>query len=453
MTDNISLHKGLDIPIAGKAEYVIRKTVRPDIFAVKPTDFKGIIPKLLVKEGDIVKAGTPIFCDKYRPAIKFTSPVSGVVNAIVRGEKRKLLEIRIAADKEIRYLKFITPNPESMNRDQILQVLLDSGLWPAFIQRPYGIVANPEDKPRDIFISGFKTAPIAADLSYTLSDDINYIQVAVNLLNKLTDGSVHLSLSASDSACTPLHKLENVKFHTFKGKHPAGNVGVQIANISPIGKGDIIWTIEAHLLATIGKLFKRGIVDFSRVIAIAGPRALSPSYIRGIGGSHISLISGFIDKDNKLPVRYISGDILTGENIGEDGFLGFYDDQITLISEGKYYEMLGWANPLRLKKFSTSRAYFSWLMPWKKYNMDSNLNGGERAFVVNGIYEKVLPMDIYIVYLMKAILAEDIDKMEQLGIYEVIEEDVALCEYICPSKIEFQSILRRGIDLMIKEMA
>lgn len=453
MTDYIKLQKGLDIPIAGRAEYVIKETVRPDIFAVKPTDFKGIIPKLLVKEGDIVKAGDPIFCDKYRPSVKFTSPVSGSVKAIVRGEKRKLLEIRIAADKDIEYLKFDTSGHESMNREQILHILLESGLWASFIQRPYGIVANPEDNPRDIFISGFKTAPLAADQSYTLAEYTDYIQLAVNLLNKLTTGSVHMSLDYTNHACTPLHKLKNVKLHTFKGPHPAGNVGVQIANISPVNKGEIVWTIEAHLLVTIGRLFKEGVVDQTRLIAVTGPRADCPSYIKCIGGSHISVISQLTDKNDEAPIRYISGDVLTGENIGEDGFIGFYDDQITLISEGNYYELLGWANPLRLKKFSTSRAYFSWLMPKKEYKVDSNLNGGERAFVVNGIYEKVLPMDIYIVYLIKAILAEDIDKMEQLGIYEVIEEDIALCEYICPSKIEFQAILRKGIDLMIKEMA
>ena len=453
MTDNISLHKGLNIPIAGKARNVTKEVKLPDIFAVKPTDFKGVIPKLLVKEGDSIKAGTPLFCDKYRPMIYFTSPISGSVKEIVRGEKRKLLEIRLTPESDMEYIKFEIPKIETLDRDTVLKILLESGLWPSFIQRPYGIVADPKDTPRDIFISGFKTAPLAADLDYTLAADIEYIQLAIDVIGKLTTGGVNVSLDAATRYSSALSKLKNVRLHSFKGAHPAGNVGVQIANIAPINKGEIIWTIDPHLLVVIGKLFKNGIVDYTKTVAITGPRVKDPLYVRCIGGSHIGIISEYVDTTGELPVRYISGDVLTGENIGKDGYIGFYDDQISLISEGNYYELLGWVNPLRTKKFSTSRSYFSWLMPKKRYNMDTNLNGGERAFVLNGIYEKVLPMDVYIVYLIKAIMAEDIDKMEQLGIYEVIEEDIALCEYICPSKIEFQAILRKGIDLMIKEMA
>lgn len=452
MSNYIGLRKGLDIPIKGSAESRISKKVVPGMVAVKPTDFRNLTPKLLVKEGDAVKAGSPVFADKKRPEILFTSPCSGTVEAIVRGEKRKLLEVRIRPDGNSEHISFGTTDTTKAGREEIVKVLLESGMWPAFKQRPYGIIPDVNDVPRDIFISGFNTAPLAADLSFTLKDEIDNIQTAVNALQKLTTGKVHLSLKEEERHATPFKNLTGVVLHSFDGPHPAGNVGVQINHIAPINKGETVWTIDMHLLAVIGKLFSKGICDMTKTIAVTGPRAINPSYVTVPFGCSVKDIDEYIDRKNG-EVRIVSGNILTGEKISDEGYLGFYDNQITVLEEGNKFEMFGWAKIVRPKKFSVSRAYFSWLLPRKKYDMDTNLNGGERAFVLSGLYEKVVPMDIYPVYLLKAILAGDIEKMEELGIYEVLEEDFALCEYICPSKIEVQSIISQGIDMMLKEMA
>ncbi len=452
MSNHIRLSKGLNIPIAGNAEARISKTVFSDIIAVKPTDFRNTTPKLLVREGDRVLAGAPVFADKYRPEILFVSPCSGTVQAIVRGDKRKLLEVRIKADEKNEYLQHEKINLEKAGRDEIVDAIVKGGLWPAFKQRPYGIIPNTTDVPRDIFISAFNSAPLAADLSFTMKDEIGNIKTAIKAFRKLTKGKVYISLSAEDAASTPLRNIEGAEYYIFSGPHPAGNVGVQINNISPVNKGETVWTMDMHLVATVGKLLATGTCDMTKTIAITGPRAINPSYVKVPFGVSVKSVEEFIDK-SKGHVRIISGDILSGEKISEDGFLGFYNNQITILEEGDKYEMFGWMKIVRPKKFSISRSYFSWLTPKKKYDMDTNLNGGPRAFVMSGLYEKVVPMDILPVYLLKAILAGDIDKMEQLGIYEVIEEDFALCEYICPSKVEVQSIISRGIDAMIKEMA
>ena len=451
MSNYIHLRKGLDIPIEGKAEARISKTIVPDIVAVKPTDFRGVTPKLLVKEGDTVKAGTALFKDKLRPEILFVSPCSGTVEAIVRGEKRKLLEIRVKADKETKYEKFPVLEANA-SREQIVEHLLKGGMWPVLKQRPYGTIPNINDVPRDIFISAFNSAPLAADLSFVLKDEIDNIQAGIDVLSKLTSGKIHVSLNADEEAATPFRNLKGVVFHTFKGMHPAGNAGVQIHHIAPVRKGETVWTVDMHLLAVLGNFVKTGICKMEKTVAVTGPRALNASYVRMPFGSCVSGLSEMFDKSNGH-IRVISGNVLTGEKIAENGFLGFFDNQITVLEEGDKYEMLGWAKVVRPKKFSFSHSYFSWMCPKKRYDMDTNINGGVRAFVVSDVYSKVLPMDLYPVYLIKACLAQDIDKMEKFGIYEVIEEDLALCEYVCPSKIEIQEILSGGINLMLKEMA
>ena len=451
MSNIIELKRGLDIPIAGAAVQKVKKVVNPDVVAVKPTDFRGLIPRLLVKEGDTVLAGSPVFADKLSPEILFTSPVSGTVCEIVRGEKRKLLEIRIKADKEQKYENFGTAKVNSLDEASIKEKLLESGLWPALVQRPYGIIAKPADRPKAIFISAFSTAPLAANPEFALKDEFENIQTGINALNKLTKGGVHVSFNRANYAGTPFHKFENIVSHIFGGKHPAGNVGVQISHISPIMKGDVVWTVSLMMVAAIGKLFNTGKYDMGRLVAVTGPAAADPSYVKGIAGMSMEDIAEYCRPDEN--VRFISGDVLTGTNVGADGFLGFYDNQVSLIKEGTDCEILGWAKPFRTKQFSASKAYFSWLTPSKKYEMDTNTHGEPRAFVLSNVYSKVLPMDIYPVYLLKACLAQDIDKMEQFGIYEVIEEDLALCEFVCPSKIAIQAILSDGINLMLKEMA
>ncbi len=452
MSNNIDLKQGLNIPIEGAAAPKTRTTIKPDIVAVKPTDFRGLLPRLLVREGDKVLAGSPVLADKVSTDVLFTSPVSGTVTEIVRGEKRKLLEVRIKADEKQEFVDFGARKVNGLSADEIKALLLKSGLWPAFIQRPYGILANPQVKPKAIFVSAFSTAPLAADLDYALREEYENIQTGINAVSKLTNGSVHMSFNGDNYSGTPFHKLENIVSHVFTGKHPAGNVGVQISHISPVRKGDTVWTISLMMLAAIGKLFNTGHYDLSRKVAVTGPRAVNPEYVTAVAGMQMKSISDFYDNSSK-DVRFISGDVLTGTNVGEEGFLGFYDNQITLIKEGTEPELLGWAKPFRTKQFSFSRTYFSWLTPGKKYAMDTNTHGEPRAFVLSDVYSKVLPMDIFPVYLIKACIAGDIDKMEKFGIYEVIEEDLALCEYVCPSKIGIQSILSDGIDLMLKEMA
>ena len=445
MSKNIVLKKGLDIPVSGAAELCLSKTVSPGIVAVEPTALKGFTPRLLVKEGDKVLAGSPVMSDKKNADILLASPVSGTVKAIVRGEKRKLLAVTVEADDIQEYLK---SEPKAATREEVKESLLKAGLWPFIVQRPYGIVADPAAEPKSIFVSAFSTAPLAADTEFTLGSRVNDIQAAINALAKIA--TVHVGIAKADSAFA---KLENAEITVFSGKHPAGNVGIQIAAVSPILKGDTVWTISLQGLAAIGKFFTKGIYDVRRKVAVAGPAAIEPAYVETLPGAPMKTLAGFYGGYEE-GVRIISGDILSGKAVGAEGFLGFFDDTVTIIREGTDKEWFGWAKPIRWGQFSTDHSYFSWLTPWRKYDMDTNLHGGPRAFVMNdAYYAKVLPMGIFPLYLIKACLAGDIDKMEQFGIYQVLPEDLALCEYVDPSKNNIQDMIAQGIDLMLKEMA
>ena len=451
MSNKIVLTKGLDIPVSGEAELRITKTVAPDTVAVCPSDFKGFIPRLLVKEGDSVLCGSPVLADKKRPEILAASPVSGTVKEVVRGEKRKLLAVVIASDGRNEALDLGVKSPEGMDPEQIKACILESGLWPFVIQRPYGIIANPADKPKAIFISAFDTAPLAASPEFTLGDRMVDIQAGINALARLTDGGVHIGLNAANCSGTPFHRLDNVNIHVFEGKHPAGNVGVQISHVCPVTKGTVIWTVSLPGLAAIGARFNKGRYDVARKVAVAGPAVMEPAYVLTYPGAPMSTLASFFGNEDNL--RIVSGNILSGTNAGRDGYLGFYDNSVTVLREGTEEELFGWLNPIRSKVFSQDRTAFSWLFSGKKYDMDTNLHGGPRAFVMSdGYYGKVLPMDIFPLYLIKACLAGDIDKMEKFGIYEVIPEDLALCEYIDPSKNYIQEIIADGIRLMLKEM-
>ena len=450
MSEHIRLKKGLNIPLAGAAPAKIAETVAPDLVAVKPTDFKALVPKLSVKEGDSVKAGDVLFVDKMCPEIRFCSPCSGVVHQIVRGDKRKLLAVTVKADAEQKSVGFESVDCSKMDSQAVTAALLERGLWPMIKQRPYGIIAKPGDAPKGIFISAMVTAPLAPAADFITEGQLEYLQAGIDALGRLTQGGVHLSLGAS-AAGSPMHNLKGCILHTFDGPHPAGNVGVQINHISPINKGEVVWTVDLVSLAAIGRCLVTGKYDMSRVVAVTGPAAKEPACVMGVQGMSLSSLKKYFKEGN---VRCVSGDALTGEDVGAEGFLGYFDNQVTLLEEGDYYELLGWIKPFRCKKFSFSHLYWSWLAGKKKtYSLDTNTNGGPRAFVVSDVYGKVLPMDIYPVYLLKACLAKDIEKMENLGIYEVIPEDLALCEFVCPSKIEIQKILSDGIDLMLKEMA
>lgn len=450
MSKVITLRKGLDINLQGKPQASVSDAPQAALYGVSPLDFEGVTPKLLVKAGERVKAGTPLFFDKNDQRVLFTSPVSGCVAEIVRGEKRKVLAVTVTPDAERQYEDFGPADPTASSREEIVEKLLRSGLWPMIVQRPYGIIADPSDEPRAIFVSAFDSAPLAPDYNFALREERSNLQTGIEVLRKLTAGKVHLSVRAGAEGDMP--SLGGVELHTFRGKHPAGNVGVQIHHIAPVNKGEKVWTVNIQDLVIIGRLFNTGHADMTRTIAVTGSEVEKPAYVRTIAGARVdSILGGSIKAQQEGDsVRIISGNVLTGTKTAMDGFLGYYANQLTAIPEGDKYELLGWAMP-RFGKFSVSRAYFSWLCPKKAYRLDTNMNGGERPFVVTGLYEKYLPMDIYPMYLLKACLAGDIDKMENLGIYEVVEEDFALCEVVDPSKIDIQQIIRDGINLMIRE--
>ena len=450
MSKIIKLKKGLDINLQGKAAESLVELPLAAEYAVSPLDFENVTPKLLVKVGDKVKAGEPLFFDKNNPRVLFTSPVSGTVSAVNRGEKRKILNVTVAADAQQESAEFALLDLQKATREEVIETLLKSGLWTMILQRPYGIVANPADEPKAIFVSAFDSAPLAADMNFALKGEKENLQKGLEVLSKLSNGKVHLSVKAKAEG--EMTSLKGAEIHTFEGKHPVGCVGVQIHHIDPIAKGDIVWTVAIQDVAAIGRLFSTGKVDLHKVVALTGSEVEKPQYYRIISGAPVaSVVAGNIKAQAEGDtVRIISGNVLTGKKVAADGFISATATQITVIPEGDKYEMLGWIAP-RFNKFSVSRSYFSWLCPKKEYKLDTNLNGGVRAFVVTGLFEEYLPMDIYPMYLFKAIIANDIDKMENLGIYEIVEEDVALCEFVDPSKTEIQQLVRDGINLMIKE--
>ena len=453
MSQTIKLKKGFDLNLAGKAEKKLIEIPQSDTFALKPTDFGGLSrPKLMVKEGDNVKAGSPICFERNVEDILFTSPVSGEVVEIKRGEKRKVLEVKILADKEVEFEKFNkygASDIAGLSREDILDQLKKSGAWANVIQRPYGCVANPADTPKAIFISAFDSSPLAPDYSFILEGQDQNFQAGIDVLKKLTSGTVHLNIDGKAEVSQVFSKAQNVQLNTVSGPHPAGNVGVQIHHIDPISKGDIAWTLNPVGVAQIGKLFLEGVYDTSRLVAITGSQMKETGYVRMYAGACLNKLSEKVEGSDN---RYISGNVLSGEGIGAEGYLGYYHNQVTVIPEGKEEEFLGWIKPTT-NKLSFHRAFGMLTFmngKSKEFKVNTNTYGEERNFVVSGTFEEVMPMDILPTYLFKAILAEDYDDMEALGIYEVIEEDVALCEFVDVSKNPLQEILREGLEL-IKE--
>ncbi len=453
MSQPIKIKKGLNIPLQGEAEKILNSAPRSAKYSVCPPDFHGLTPKMLVKEGEKVKAGTPLFFDKYNEKIIFTSPVSGTFSDLVRGEKRRILRIAIDADPIDEYEDLGAADPANLSREQIIEKLLASGLWPSIRQRPYSVIANPADKPKAVFISAFDSAPLAPDLDFIVNGQENEFQTGLNAIAKLTQGKVHLGINAGSTTNKAFTQAKGVQVNSFTGPHPAGNVGVQIHHVDPINKGDIVWYLDVQQVIMIGRLFEKGIYDASKIVALAGSEVLNPRYYKVINGARISdIVQDNVRKTPQLTVRYISGNVLTGTKVSHSDYLRFYDNLVTIIPEGDEPEVLGWITP-NFDKFSISRSFPAFLMPWKKYRHDTNVRSGERPFVITGVYEKVLPMDIMPMQLLKSIMINDIDMMEKLGIYEVAPEDFALCEYVCPSKIEIQDTIREGLDLMRREFA
>ncbi len=457
MSDVIRLKKGFDINLVGKAEKRLIDNIYPDTVALMPDDFVGMgRPKVLVQEGDLVKAGTPIFFDKSMEEVMFTSPVSGEVVEIKRGEKRKLLEVKILVDKQIDYLEFeryTISQLASLTKKDIMPELLRSGVWTNVIQRPYGVIANPQDTPKAIFISTFDSSPLAPDYDFIFKGQEQFFQAGIDILKKIVpqNCNIYLGINAKAEVSKIFGSTKNVILKKFEGKHPVGNVGVQIHHVSPINKGEIVWTLNPYGVIQIGKLFLNGEYDASKIIALVGSEVTSPQYYKTFIGANIEkYVKGNTRNEH---VRYISGNVLTGHKIEKNGYLGFYHHQITVIPEGDRPRFLltdGWLAPTDRLSFHRAFGLLSFLNPSKERVLDTSTNGEERAFVVTGAYEKVLPMDILPMHLIKAILANDYDEMEALGIYEVIEEDFALCEFVDVSKQDLQALIRKGID-MIRE--
>lgn len=446
MSNDIRIKRGLTLRLKGETEQTFVDAPRSKTFAIKPPDFHSVVPKMVVKEGATVQAGDELFFSKYTPEIRFTSPVSGTLKEIRRGAKRRIMEIILEADAADSYREFGTMDPLTAEAEAVRNRILESGCWAFFNQRPYDIIADPKDTPKAIFVSAMNTAPLSANVEFMLKDKMDAFQAGLNALTKLTPGKVHVSFEQGNST---FNGLKNVETHKVSGPHPAGNVGVQIHKTEPINIGERVWTVNPEDVAIIGELFLSGKYNAVRTVAIAGTEAKERKYFHSKIGANVVDFVGKVDEDN---VRIISGDVLTGKKVSNNGFIGFFPNELTLIPEGNKYRMFGWL-PFTYNNIpSNSRTSLTWLFPKKKYEVNTNLNGEERALVVTGEMEEVMPMDIFPMQLLKACMAADIEKMENLGIYEVAPEDFALIDYVNTSKLEAQEIIRLGLDLMITEV-
>lgn len=451
MSKTVNLKKGLDIRLVGGAEKVKSELPFPKTISIKPTDFHQVTPKMVVKEGETVKAGSILFFDKYNEPVKFASPASGTVKSVLRGAKRRILDVVIETEGEQVFVEGASQDVTNMSNQQVKEAMLSAGLWPLIKQRPLDIIANHVNVPKAIFVSAFDSSPMAPDFDFVLHGKQEEFQVGLDALAKLTTGQVHLTLNGKIPSDATFKDAKGVQINTIVGKHPAGNVGTQIHHIDPVNKGEFVWTVNAQDVAIIGRYFTTGKFDLRRTIALTGSEIKTPQYYEMLVGSNVTDLLG--DKITSDNVRIISGNVLTGDKIEKDGHLGYYHNQVTVIPEGnqlKFVMTKGWMGP-GFDKFSNSRTFPTWILPKKRFKLDTNLNGEERAFVVTGELEKVFPFDILPMHLVKAAITDDIDGMEKLGIYEVAPEDFALCEYVCTSKIDIQDKIREGLDLIASE--
>lgn len=450
MVQVVKLRKGLDIRLKGTAAK--QKTqISPayEEVALMPQDFVGVTPKPVVREGDVVKAGDTLFVNKASQEVGFSSPVSGTVAAIVRGERRKVLRVVVKADKETRYTDYGQKDPAKLTGEEVKTSLLQAGLFGYINQLPYAVSTTPDTTPKAIFVSALRDMPLAADFEMELRGNEETFQAGLTALSKMA--KTYLGIGARQTSLA-LTQAKDVEIYVFDGPCPAGNVGVQVNHIDPVNKGEIVWTVDPSAVIFFGRLFLTGKVDLRKVIAIAGSEMASPTYVETIVGAPLKdILRGQLD--NRPHVRLINGNPLIGRKSSLDDYLGAHTSELTAIPEGDDVdEMLGWIMP-RTRQFSTSRSYFSWLMGKKEYDLDARVKGGERHMIMSGEYDKVLPMDIYGEYLIKAIITGDIDKQEALGIYEVSPEDFALAEFVDSSKLELQKLVREGLDILRKENA
>lgn len=448
MVNVIKLRKGLDINLQGKAEQTKIGLKPAGLYALQPDDFTGVVPKVVVKEGEQVEAGQALFVDKNHPEILFVSPVSGKVKAVVRGERRKVLAVQVEAAQQQQPVDHGKNSPQNMKAQEVVDLLLKAGLFGFINQLPYAVVANPQDKPKAIAVSALRDKPLAADFEYELKGQENDWQTGLDALAKIAP--VYLGIGKNQSA-KALVDAKNVEVNVFDGPCPAGNVGVQVNHLCPVNKGEVVWTVEPTAVLFIGRLFNTGKVDLTRCVAFVGSEVKKPAYVDMMVGQELNTLLANSLKNTKH-VRIINGNVLNGVSTTKEGFLGAHSSEITVIPEGDNVdELAGWIMP-RLNQFSVNRSYFSWLFGKKKeYALDARVKGGERHMIMSGEYDRVFPMDIYPEYLIKAIITNDIDRMEQLGIYEVAPEDFALAEFVCSSKLELQKIVREGLDMLRKE--
>ncbi|MDP2189710.1 MAG: Na(+)-translocating NADH-quinone reductase subunit A [Sphingobacteriaceae bacterium] len=448
MSKTIKLKKGYDIKLVGEAQQQVVAASMPKTFAIKPQEFRHTKFKVVVEVGTEVKAGSPLMYDKAHPDLQITSPVSGEVVEVRRGDKRVLEAIVILADGKTEYVDFGATNPNQLSAEDIKAKLLASGAWAFLRQRPYNVLANPDELPKSVFISGFDTAPLAPSVDFAIAGEAAAFQAGIDAIKKMTGVNIHLNLHSSKSKSEVLTQAKNVTINKIEGQHPAGNVGVQIHHLDAIKKGERVWHIHPCDVVIIGRLFLTGKLDMARVIAATGSEFEKPQYYKTIVGAQLSSVVNGNLKPGK--VRIITGNVLTGTQSSADGFLGFYDQQITAIPEGDDLEFLGWLVP-SYPRPDISKSFLSGWFKNRTYKANTNMHGEERAFVVTGQYEEVLPMDILPTFLLKSIIYKDIEEMEELGIYEIAEEDMALCEFVCTSKIPVQKIIREGLDLMYQE--
>ena len=448
MANVIKLRKGLDINLKGKAAEELVTVKEPGFYALVPDDFPGVTPKVVVKEQEYVMAGGPLFIDKNHPEVKFVSPVSGVVTSVERGARRKVRNIVVEAAAEQDYEEFGKQDVARMNADRVKELLLQSGMFAFIKQRPYDVIADPAVAPRAIFVSAFDSNPLAPEFEFALKGEEANFQTGLDALAKIAKTYLGISVKQKSAALT---QAKNVTITAFDGPNPAGNVGVQINRVAPVVKGETVWTIDPQAVIFIGRLMNTGRVDMTRTVAVTGSEVLKPAYTKlRVGALLTSVFAGNVTKDKEL--RYISGNVLTGKQVSPNGFLGAFHSQVSVIPEGNdIHEMLGWIMP-RFNQFSVNHSYFSWLLGKKEYTIDARIKGGERHMIMSGEYDKVFPMDILPEFLIKAIIAGDIDRMEALGIYEVAPEDFALCEFVDSSKLELQRIVRAGLDMLRAEM-
>jgi len=449
MSKDIRIKKGLDIRLVGESEKTLTNAPRSRTFVIRPSDFHLITPKMLVKENAKLQAGDELFYHRENEAIRFVSPVSGTLTEIRRGAKRVITDLVITADAEDSYRDFGQMDPASASPEAIKSRLLESGCWAFIKQRPYDVIANPDRSPKAIFISAHATAPLVADYDFTLNGKEKQLQAAITALSKLTEGQIHVGVG--ENSTSQFNNLNGITLHKVAGPHPSGNVGTLINKIDPVNKGETVWTVTPQDLVIIGELLLTGKFNAERIVALSGSSLKNPKYYRTKAGAEVATMvydSGL----NEEHVRVISGGVLTGKKVAKDGHLGFYDNTISVIPEGDDYEFFGWNKPM-FNKISITRALtFSWLTPKKKYVLDTNTNGEHRAFVQTGLYEQVFPLDIYPLQTLKACMVEDLDVMEEIGMYEVAPEDFALTEFVCVSKQPHQEIIRKGLDLMYKEI-